>query len=235
MKTIFTLLFATVFTSAFAYDGSRLTITLATNRASVYVDGNLYQGQDSYELNDIQPGNHTIRIYKAQELGYGNANDRRRNRGGRNDRDLLYSTTLNVRPSYDIDIMVNRFGKAMVDERLFTDGNGSQDGNGNYDNGGYNGYNRAMTDADFNQLVQKIRGQWFGKLSTAKDAVDKNYFTTVQARQVIQLFNSESDKLDLAKGFYRNLVDRQNFRQLYDLFSYNSQKELDKYQQDTRY
>ena len=259
MKTIFTLLLATIFTSAFAYDGGKLTITIASAKnVQVYVDGRAYQDRDnSYVMNNIQPGNHTIAIYrngKNNGNGYGN------NRKGRNDRkgDLVYSSTVYVRPSYHVDVMINRFGKAMVDERALSNsrngdwnddedgygndggynGNGGyNNGNGGYNNGngGYNnGYQQAMSDNEFNQLVQKIRNQWFGKLGTARDALETKYFNTAQVRQILQLFSSENDKLELAKTSYRNLVDKQYFRQLYDLFSYQSQSELDRYVRDLR-
>ena len=91
MKTIFTLLLATIFTSAFAYDGGKLTITIASAKnVQVYVDGRAYQDRDNtYVMNNIQPGNHTIAIYrngKNNGNGYGN------NRNGRNDRkgDLVF-------------------------------------------------------------------------------------------------------------------------------------------------
>ena len=121
---------------------------------------------------------------------------------------------------------------------------GNNDGynNGDYNHGGYdnssrnnNRYNQALSDYDFNQLVQKIRSQWIGKMSTARDAMNNNYFNTYQVKQVLQIFSSESDRLELAKLSYRNIVDQQNFRQLYDLFSYQSQTELDRYTRDFRY
>lgn len=240
MKTIFTLLLATVSASAaFAYDGGKLTITVASAKnVQVYVDGRQYQDNDnSFVLNNIQPGNHTIKVYRK-----GNKNDnygRNNRRDNRNDqRDLLYSSNVYVRNSYHVDVMINRFGKALVDERaLNTRGNNDDDWDDNdYGNGGYNDDNRqAVSDHDFNQILQKIRNQWIGKLSTAKDAVNANNFNTYQVRQILQVFSSENDKLDLAKLSYRNIVDRQNFRQLYDLFSRQSQSELDRYTRDFRY
>src|SRR5215208_1457405 len=224
MKTVFTLLLATIFSSAaFAYDGGKLTITVAAKKnVQVYVDGRVYQDNDNnFVLNNIQPGNHTIRIYKAgknNNSGYGknNRNDKRN--------DLLYSATIYVKPSYHVDLMINRFGKALVDEQVLSDRNGSGDdddwNDGGYNNGGHNnGYHQAMGDNEFNQLVQKIRNQWFGKLNTAKDALNSNYLNVYQVRQVLQIFSSENDKLELAKLSYKNIVDTQNFRQLYDLFS----------------
>jgi hypothetical protein len=110
--------------------------------------------------------------------------------------------------------------------------NGSYD-NGKWNNDGYNnGYNQAMNGSEFNQLVSRIRGQLFasGKLNTARDAVSRNYFSTAQVRQLLQLFNADNDKLELAKQAYRNTVDQGSYYALYDVFSYQSSRdELDRY------
>ncbi|MGZ8537133.1 MAG: DUF4476 domain-containing protein [Flavisolibacter sp.] len=244
MKTIFTLLLVTVFTSAFAYDEGKLTITVASQKnIQVYVDGRIYQANDnSFVLNNIQPGNHTIKIYKKAKRNNNNSrNDRNINNNNRND--LIYSSTVYVKPATHVDVMINRFGKAMVDEKVLSNrtkdwGDDDWNDEGGYNNGNNNGNNqgyKAMSEYDFNQLVQKIRNQWLGKMTTAKDGVNNNYLNIYQVKQILQLFSSESDKLELAKLSYKNLVDRQNFRQLYELFSYQSQTELDKYVRDYRY
>jgi len=48
-------------------------------------------------------------------------------------------------------------------------------------------------------------------------------------KQLIQLVSSESNRLDLAKASYDNVVDQTNFSQLYDMFSSNSRNELEVY------
>ena len=142
--------------------------------------------------------------------------------------------------------MINRFGKALVDERNLRYSNDDWGNNGNYGNGGYgnggygngnnNGYNQAMNENDFNQLLQKIRNQWVGKITVARDGINKNYFTTYQVRQILQVFSSESDKLELAKLAYRNTVDQRNYTQLYDVFSFQSSRdELDQYIRNNRW
>lgn len=250
MKNIFTLLLATTSFSAFAYDGGKLTITVpSSNNIQVYVDGRVYEdNNNTIVLNNIQAGNHSITIYKNNRNGYGNngnygknnKRDKKYNQG-----DVLYNSNVYVRPYYHVDVMINRFGKALVDERAIN-GNYRDDGDwndNNYGDGGYNnrngGYNdsyrQAMSDYEFNQMIQKIRSQWLGKLSTARDEVNNNYFNVSQVRQILQLFSSENDKLELAKLSYKNVVDKQNFRELYDLFSYQSQTELDRYTRETRY
>ena len=233
MKAIFTLLLATVFGSAFARNEGKLTISVVSNKKfQVYVDGRQYHDRDGlYVLNHIQPGNHNIQVYRQSgNNNNGNGNSRNRDRRG----ELLYSSTIYVRPSYHVDVMINRFGKALVDERSLAGRNGRWEED-DWDNDEYNGNRQAISDYDFSQLLQRIRSQWFGRLGNAKDAISQNYFYTSQTRQILELFTSENEKLELVKLSYAKLVDRQNFRQLYDLFSYSYQAELDRYVRDHRY
>ncbi len=229
MKTVFTLLLATTFTAAFARNEGKLTIAIISDKNfSVYVDGRMYQDEENtFTLNQVQPGNHTIQVYRVtrNNNGYGNTRNRKRNNDRRGE--LLYTSTVYVKPSYHVDVVINRFGKALVDEKSLADRNGSwNDDDWNNNN---NGYMQAMTDYDFTQLMQRIRSQWFGRLGTTKDAINENYFYTSQVRQILEVFTTEFEKLELVKLSYAKLVDRQNFRQLYDLFSYASQTELDRY------
>jgi hypothetical protein len=58
-----------------------------------------------------------------------------------------------------------------------------------------------------------------------------NYYTSAQVRQLLQLINSESDILDLAKTAYRGITDRNYFyNEISPLLSgYNSRTELQSY------
>ncbi len=102
----------------------------------------------------------------------------------------------------------------------------------NSNNGGTT--NTAMSTADFNTLYQTISGQFFpneqmNSLTTTFNNTSY-YFTTAQARQLIQLVSYESNRLQLAKLSYRTITDRNNFSQLYDIFSSQASKtELDNY------
>jgi len=107
--------------------------------------------------------------------------------------------------------------------------------NNGFANGSYNyAVRTAMTETEFNNLYNTIRKKWLPltKYSAAADAFNStsNYFTTAQARQIISLLSSESNRLDLAKIAFDNIVDQQNFRQLYDLFTTQASKDaLDEY------
>jgi Domain of unknown function (DUF4476) len=92
----------------------------------------------------------------------------------------------------------------------------------------------GMTESEFSSLYNAIRKKWLPltKYNAAADAFNSttNYFTTSQARQIIALLSSESNRLELAKLAFDNIVDQQNFRQLYDLFtSQTSKDELDNF------
>ena len=80
-----------------------------------------------------------------------------------------------------------------------------------------------MSEADYNALVQQVEGQWLpGAKMTALTSIFANtsyYFTTLQAKQLINYVSDENNRLQLAKSSYRNIVDPGNFSQVYDLLS----------------
>ena len=56
------------------------------------------------------------------------------------------------------------------------------------------------------------------------------FFTTEQAKRLIELVSAESNRLTLAKAAYKQVVDQQNFSQLYTILSSQSSRdELDAY------
>ena len=92
----------------------------------------------------------------------------------------------------------------------------------------------AMTDAQFNQLLQTVNGQWnqAGKFNAVRNAFNTtvNYFSTAQIRQLLSVMNSESDRLALAKLSYSRVTDPANFTSLYDLLnSQASRNDLNNY------
>ena len=86
-----------------------------------------------------------------------------------------------------------------------------------------------MEDAQFSVLIENIKRQWLpGTRMTAVSnafANHDNYFTTYQARQILQFINDEANRLTLAKSSYKTIVDPANFSQLYDLFTTQKSKD----------
>ncbi len=94
--------------------------------------------------------------------------------------------------------------------------------------------NVAMLDANFTTLYQTIQQQWpvSTQMSTLTNAFNNtnNYFSTYQASRLIQIINTENNRLQLAKLSYRSIIDRNNFSQIYSLFgSQSSKNELTTY------
>jgi hypothetical protein len=212
----------------------RVKSGLFGNKNSLVYSTN-FNSTPQYDLDITVDNSGRVQMYQSASNSYGNKG-RGNNHGG-------YGNNGNEEKKRHKD----RDGDD-DDDRGSRNGNyGSNGGynNGGYNNGGYNNgrdgsynnnnYRQPMNDYDFRQLVQTIQRQWMGKLSTARNGITGNYLSANQVKQILQLFSSESDRLDLAKASYRNLVDQQNFRQLYDLFSYQGQSELDRYIQSSRY
>ena len=243
-KTIFTFLLASFTTlSLLAADiTNRITVSFSDSRDyELRIDGRRYQSNNNrMYLNDMRPGRHSIQVYALN------------NRGQRSNRPV-YSGSFNVRPQYDMHIAVDRNGRVQFDEKRTSrnnrDWNNKDDRNDrnwrDRDDNDYrndrdwnnnnkrwdNTYTRAMSDVDYSRLLQRVRGQWSAnsKYSTAKDALERDYFTSQQVRGLLQLISSESKRLELAKIAYRHTVDMQNYGQVYSLFSRNAQRELDDY------
>jgi hypothetical protein len=231
---------------------SDVTVAFAGNKNyTVVIDGrnvnaNGYYGS-TINLNNLRPGQHSIQVYKTNKKWNGNNAVYSSNFILRPQYDLFISVNKKGRLQMD-ERRNNDYGRDNDNWENNRRNNRDKDygrhdddygkNNGGYNNDGWsngnhnNGYNQAMNGSEFNQLVSRIRGQIFasGKLNTAKDAVNRNYFSTAQVRQLLQLFNSDNDKLELAKSAYRNTVDQGSYYALYDVFSYqNSRDELDRY------
>jgi hypothetical protein len=98
----------------------------------------------------------------------------------------------------------------------------------NYTGGG-SGLKVAMTDADFNILYQDIQIQFLpgGKMAEVTNAFNNPayYFTSAQAKKLIELVSFESNRLQLAKLSYRGITDRANFNTVYELLSTQSSRD----------
>ncbi len=254
MKTIFTLLLSTLFSlSLLAYDGSRLTISsVSTVRMQVEVDGRRYNMNDNeVSIRSLRSGYHSIKIYRDKkqknriwDFGFGNGRQ-----------EIVYSNSVYLREGYHFDILVNRFGKTFVDEHRIDRnddwynnddnryGQGSdrdipdypenhnnrdnRDNSDNRDQRNDNNYSRAMNDYDFSLTKQSLQKEWFEntRVTTAKQIMDRNYFTSQQAKEILLLFTFENNRLDLAKYAYGKTVDKNNYFIINDVFSFNNSKE----------
>ena len=268
MKTIFTLLLSTIFSLAsMAYDGTRLTVTsISNNKVFVEVDGRRYDLNDNtLSLSSIRPGTHNVRVLREMKrrtgVNFGNKRE-----------ETIYNIKATFRNGYHFDILINRFGKVMIDERRIDpnddwyndddyydrnegrnrdrdntydngddrdDSDYGNDDRDNRDNRDYdndrknddsrydNNYSQAMTNNDFAQAKESLRREWFEntRLETAKQIIDRSYFTSQQVKEMILLFTFENNRLDIAKYAYGKTVDKGNYFIVNDAFTFNNNKE----------
>jgi hypothetical protein len=109
MKSIFTLLFATVFTiGAFAADHRPSVKIMSSGNYQIVVDGRAFHSDDNMiSLNDLRYGSHDIQIYE----------NRRGRRGGWGRRAQLVSSATFRLDDGDVFIRVDRDGNVQVRER----------------------------------------------------------------------------------------------------------------------
>jgi len=208
MKTIFLFLASCLTTiSVFAQTVSTVTINVrGNNNEALIIDSKEYIVYNDYNSNtntpivvsNLQSGQHTLQIKRADEVNPS-------------------STIFTTRNGYDLQIIISANGSVQLKETKWRVGN-NDDRN-----------IEAMSSADFNNLYSSIRNQWrsASRMTMLSEAFANTnyYFTTAQARQLILLANSQSNRFTLAKASYRGITDPTNFSQLYDVL--NSQSHRD--------
>ncbi|MEP7164207.1 MAG: DUF4476 domain-containing protein [Ferruginibacter sp.] len=203
----------------------RLSISTVTNDpVRVLVDGNNYSikgNDDERTINDIRPGYHSIKVYQQKRS---KNNSRKMNKNMQ----LVYEGNIYVKPQYHVDVVINRFGKAFIDERQMNAGyydDNDDNGQGGWENNDNN--MQPMNYRSFEQFKQVIRNESYDntRLIAAKQTIASNYFSSAQVKEIAGLFSFENSKLDMAKYSYRYTVDKNNYFILNDVFAYSSSKE----------
>ena len=227
MKTISTLLSSFLLTtSAFAADfrpSASLTIK-AADRAPivVIVDGKCFDiGTSSIMISGLEPMYHQVKVYQQSfqgsvgSFGY--------------DRDVLFNGPVLLKPRTNLTIAVDECGAITMNEttrRRREFGDTWNRGRSYYPSS--NGtYSRAMNDFEFDRVLWAISKENFetNRMTSAQQIISTNYFTTAQVKQLLGLFNFESNKLQLARLGYDKVVDQSNYYTLSDLFSFNSSRD----------
>ena len=206
MKKIFSIIICGLF-AASAYSQS-LRVSFNGNRDfQLIVDGKTYNS-GSYLDNDIVvnnlTGKHTVAVYRT-------------NRNGRTKK--LYSSTVSLSTGQEVHLTVNNDGSIDREETSA--------------NAGY-GYRNPMSEASFNDIYNNVKNKWgqSSKMSAARDIFNSStyYFSTEQVRQIVELLNSEANRLELLKLAYDNISDTNNFYRLQDLLrSQANRNELETY------
>jgi len=208
MKTIIIFLASSLMTiSALAQTVSTLTVNVKGNNTDlIIIDGKEYAVTDDFNSNarapivvsNLQAGQHTLQIRHNDQLN-------------------LAATVFTIRTGFDMNITIAGNGSVQLRESKWrSDDNTTQ-------------YMVPMTDADFTNLYNTVRNRWGAanrmRLISAEFANTSNYFTTAQAKQLIELVNNQSDRFTLAKAAYRSITDPLNFTQMNNLFNTQSYRD----------
>ncbi len=208
MKTIFLFLAGCITAiSVSAQSVSNVTINVrGNNNEAIVIDnteyvvnnGNTTNTNTPIVVSNLQAGQHTLQIKRANEANPS-------------------STVFTTRTGYDLQITITANGSVQLRETKWKAGNN-------------NGQNMvAMSVTDFNNLYSSVRNQWGSakKMTLVSDAFANTnyYFTTAQAKQLIQLVNSQSNRFTLAKASYRSITDPTNFTLLYDVLNSQSRRD----------
>ena len=252
MKQIFTLLFSFMTialvqaqsyqtTDRYRQGGSLSVSGTGARMIRVVVNGRIVSGdrQDNDEvyLSDLRTGYYSIKIFQQRMRG-------RRSGFGNDQMQEVYNSRVYIRPRTHIDIVINRFGRAFIDERSMNSGWGGwdsewSDGNWSTNAPWNNSTNTSqyMDAGTFNSFLQTLRAESFDntRQTIAKQTMSNQYFTTAQIREIVDVFTYENTKLEMAKYAYGRCVDKNNYFQLNQSLTYSSSREeLSRYIQSYR-
>lgn len=228
MKTISTLFISFLFTgTGFAADfrpSASLTVKSADKAPIVViVDGKCFDiGSNSIMISNLEPTYHDVKVY--QQTFNGNVE-----LCGK-DCDVLFNSSVLLKPRTSLLIAVDDCGAITMNEtRTRTPMIGDTWQPRRYDHPFNTGniYTKAISNNEFDRVLWAINKENFetNKMRSAEQVINSNYFTTAQLKQLIRMFDFESNKLQLAKLGYDKVVDQSNYYNLSDLFSFNSSRD----------
>lgn len=86
---------------------------------------------------------------------------------------------------------------------------------------------QPIADAQLQSILRSMSREPFAddKINVLQSAVGNNYFLVGQVQQVLSQFQFSKDKLEVVRGMWTRVLDRQNGFQLYNAFSFSSDKE----------
>lgn len=86
---------------------------------------------------------------------------------------------------------------------------------------------QPIADAQLQSILRSMSREPFAedKINVLQSAVGNNYFLVSQVQQVLGQFQFSKDKLEVVRGMWARVLDRQNGFQLYNSFSFSSDKD----------
>lgn len=223
-------------------NASYLNLSLSDNSDFTAVINNMSYSKytNEIELNDLPGGSHYIKMVK-------------RSSPGNQQNNVLFEGYVKIPDNCSVYASVDEYGNFMIYKKLYGS-NIPSGGSGNECNcnceecrhcrykepdkeiGNYENY-RIMNSRDFAEFKQLIADRTFEttKMDMTKSVIDNNLFSTEQVKEMLTWFVFESNKLDIAKYAFKNVVDRGKYYKLYNSFVFESNvTDLDNYVKNYR-
>ena len=158
MKKLFTLLLATIVITAAMARQSQVSINIEYSgnplvTYEVMINGNYYN--DNSVISNLYQGQHTLQVYETTRTGL---------LGVRKKRTLKSSTQFQIR-NYDLQVNVDRYGQARVNETGYNGNDGWNDNNGKWD--------RRNDDRRYDNRDCNGRGNKYGHYKKGKHGKNK--------------------------------------------------------------
>lgn len=228
MKTIFTLLTSFLLATSCFATGLRPTASLTVKSADrspivVIVDGKCFDiGSNAIMISNLEPAYHEVKVYQQAFNGSVEMFGK--------ECDVLFNSSVLLKPRTGLLIAIDDCGSITMNETTMRTprfGDTWRPARHDYHFRPDNAYSRAIDNDEFDRVLWAISKENFetNKLTSATQIISTNYFTTAQLRQLLRLFNFESNKLQLAKLGYDKVVDQGNYYSLNDMFTFNSSRD----------
>jgi hypothetical protein len=221
-------------------DGILSITNLSSDEIMIEIDGKIYTDYKDYTaafiLRDLRPGNHLIKVsVMTKTFPF--------------KRVMLYNKSVYVKPRFYIDIVINRFGRAMYDEAQMADNryyDARNDVRNNYpnngNNGGYNNGNNGYNNGNNGNNGNNNGNNWTPPRNNNNNNYPNNNYPPPPPQPMndntfgafIEAIRRESFD-DSRKAIARTGVDQNWFssaqaKQLITLFSFEASKlEIAKY------
>lgn len=227
--------------------GSEVSISLWNNETfEIEFDHKRYYSDCDFEITDLTPGKHRVRITKRSNNPYGGGVkvsvlyngfiDVPRHKKViamiHHNRRLTVVRTIDLRPQGCDTYGGNTYGGNQYDAPWGGTGyiGGGSNGTGSYgttQSNGDCGYTTAinhMSDRDVNRLINDLERACFDddRLAMAKRRLRHKQVDSYQVRMIIETLWFECNRVALAKFAYERVSDPGNFHEVYEAFDFNS-------------
>jgi len=232
MKTISTL-FASLLlsTSMFATDiRSSASLTVRSETKSdivVIVDDRRYDlGTNSIMISDLDACEHQVTVYQEKTNSFINRFGETYN--------MVFNSSVDLKPRTNLEIAVDECGSITMSEtksrrQMFGD---TWDGENYFKNSvpiNTGIYSNAISNIEFSRVIWAIgkESSEVNRMKSAEQIINTNYLTVEQVKQLMQLFCTDDNRLEIAKLAYDKTVDQGDYFALNSMFKFdNSRNEL---------